>query len=96
MDDLSTIRSEALSAVEKAGDLAALDAARVAALGKKEYPLPMFVNAWIVQPNDIGAGDYPSGGPEPLVHDIWRAGGPAWRTKPRAGRRGSSPTGPAA
>ena len=35
MDDLSTIRSEALGAVEQAADLAALDAARVAALGKK-------------------------------------------------------------
>lgn len=49
----------------------------IAEQGKKEYPLPMYVNAWIVQPNDIGAGDYPSGGPEPLVHDIWRAGAPA-------------------
>lgn len=49
----------------------------IAEQGKKEYPLPMFVNAWIVQPNDIGPGDYPGGGPEPLVHDIWRAGGPA-------------------
>ncbi len=35
MDDLSTIRSEALGAVQQAADLAALDAARVAALGKK-------------------------------------------------------------
>lgn len=35
MDDLSTIRSEALKAVEQAADLGALDAARVAALGKK-------------------------------------------------------------
>jgi hypothetical protein len=50
---------------------------RIAEQGKKEYPLPMFVNTWIVQPNDIGPGDYPSGGPEPLVHDIWRAGAPA-------------------
>lgn len=49
----------------------------VAAQGKKEYSLPMFVNTWIVQPNDIGPGDYPSGGPEPLVHDIWRAGATA-------------------
>jgi len=49
----------------------------VAAQGKKEYPIPMYVNAWIVQPNDLGPGDYPSGGPEPLVHDIWRAGAPA-------------------
>ena len=35
MNDLSTIRKEALVAVEQAADLAALDAARVAALGKK-------------------------------------------------------------
>ncbi len=49
----------------------------VAEQGKREYPLPMYVNTWIVQPNDLGPGDYPSGGPEPLVHDIWRAGGPA-------------------
>jgi hypothetical protein len=49
----------------------------VAAQGKKEYALPMYVNTWIVQPNDIGPGDYPSGGPEAMVHDIWRAGGPA-------------------
>jgi phenylalanyl-tRNA synthetase alpha chain len=35
MDDLSTIRSEALGAVAAAADLAALEAARVAALGKK-------------------------------------------------------------
>jgi hypothetical protein len=49
----------------------------VAAAGKREYPIPMYVNAWLVQPPDRGAGDYPSGGAEPLVHDIWRAGGPA-------------------
>ena len=35
MTDLSTIRDEALGAVQAAADLAALDAARVAALGKK-------------------------------------------------------------
>ena len=35
MSDLSTIRSEALDAVSAAADLAALDAVRVAALGKK-------------------------------------------------------------
>ncbi len=49
----------------------------VAELGKKEYPLPLYVNTWLVQPTDRGPGDYPSGGPEPLVHDIWRAGAPA-------------------
>jgi len=37
----------------------------------------MYVNAWLVQANDYGPGDYPAGGPEPLVHDVWRAGGPA-------------------
>ncbi|MFI4999161.1 MAG: phenylalanine--tRNA ligase subunit alpha [Reyranellales bacterium] len=35
MSDLSTIRSEALDAVQKAADLAALESARVAVLGKK-------------------------------------------------------------
>jgi len=49
----------------------------VAAQGKKAYALPMYVNTWVVQPRDLGPGDYPSGGPEPLVHDIWRAGAPA-------------------
>jgi hypothetical protein len=49
---------------------------RVAEAGKAEYAVPMFVNTWIVQPEDKGPGDYPSGGPEPLVHDVWRAGGP--------------------
>jgi Domain of unknown function (DUF5597)/Beta-galactosidase len=49
---------------------------RVAEAGKAEYALPMFVNAWIVQPEDKGPGDYPSGGPVAHVHDIWRAGAP--------------------
>jgi hypothetical protein len=49
---------------------------RVAEAGKAEYPLPMFVNAWIVQPEDKGPGDYPSGGPQAHMHDVWRAGAP--------------------
>ena len=44
--------------------------------GKSEYPVPVFTNTWIVQPEDRGPGDYPSGCPEPHVLDIWRAGGP--------------------
>ena len=48
----------------------------VAAAGKKEYAIPMFVNAWIVQPEDKGPGDYPSGGPQDHMHDVWRAGAP--------------------
>ena len=49
----------------------------VAEAGKKEYSIPMFVNAWIVQPEDKGPGDYPSGGPQAHMHDVWRAGAPA-------------------
>ncbi|MBC7784624.1 MAG: DUF5597 domain-containing protein [Burkholderiales bacterium] len=47
------------------------------AAGKKEYALPVFTNSWIVQPEDTKPGDYPSGGPEPLTLDIWKAGAPA-------------------
>ncbi|HVU38716.1 MAG TPA: DUF5597 domain-containing protein [Opitutales bacterium] len=49
----------------------------VAAAGKAVYPLPVYVNAWIVQPEDHQPGDYPSGGPQARMHDIWRAGAPA-------------------
>ena len=49
---------------------------QVVEAGKKEYPLPMYVNAWIVQPQDKKPGDYPSGGPQTHVHDVWRAGAP--------------------
>ena len=48
----------------------------VAAAGKAAYGIPMYVNAWL---GDEGAqpGQYPSGGPEPWVVDIWRAAGTA-------------------
>jgi hypothetical protein len=49
---------------------------QVTKVGKSEYPIPVFTNTWIVQPEDRGPGDYPSGCPEPHVLDIWRAGGP--------------------
>src|SRR5450759_3237234 len=44
--------------------------------GKAEYNIPMFVNAWLQQPNMAWPGTYPSGGPLPQVHDVWRAGAP--------------------
>lgn len=44
--------------------------------GKGEYSLPMFVNAWLVQISDKRPGDYPSGGPQAHMLDIWRAGAP--------------------
>src|SRR6202142_4674446 len=43
----------------------------------KQYAVPMSVNAWLQQPNHAWPGTYPSGGPVPQVHDIWRAGAPA-------------------
>ena len=48
----------------------------VAAAGKSQYNIPMFVNTWIVQPEDTKPGDYPSGGPQSRVHDVWRIGAP--------------------
>jgi hypothetical protein len=50
---------------------------KVVAEGKQEYGIPMFVNAWLQQPNNAWPGTYPSGGPLPQVHDIWRAGAAA-------------------
>lgn len=49
---------------------------KVAEMGKKEYPLPVFVNAWLKQPMYPEPGEYPSGGPEAHNHDFWRAGAP--------------------
>lgn len=49
---------------------------RIAQGGKSVYPIPLYVNAWIVQPDDKQPGDYPSGGPQAHVHDIWKAAAP--------------------
>jgi beta-galactosidase GanA len=49
---------------------------KVAAAGKKEYPLPMFVNAALIRPGHQ-PGQYPSGGPLPHLADVWRAGAPS-------------------
>ncbi|MBV8572172.1 MAG: DUF5597 domain-containing protein, partial [Acidobacteriaceae bacterium] len=48
----------------------------VAAAGKAEYPLPMYVNTWLAY-EDANPGTYPSGGPQPRVIDIWKAAGSA-------------------
>ena len=48
----------------------------VAAAGKKEYPLPMFVNAALIRPGHQ-PGQYPSAGPLPHLADVWRAGAPS-------------------
>jgi hypothetical protein len=49
---------------------------QVAAAGKAEYPLPMYVNAQLPAPRER-AGEYPSGGPHPFYLDVWRAAAPA-------------------
>ena len=50
----------------------------VAAAGKKEYPLPMYVNASLRDPFHPGnAGEYASGGPTDNVISIYRAAAPA-------------------
>jgi hypothetical protein len=48
----------------------------VAKAGKSGYDIPMYVNGWEQQPNEALPGTFPSGGPLPEVHDIWRAGAP--------------------
>ena len=57
---------------------------RVAAAGKAEYALPMFVNAWLnntvafpgFPAGGKNPGDYPSGGPLPHLLDLWHAAAP--------------------
>ena len=48
----------------------------VAAAGKREYPLPMFVNAALIRPGHQ-PGQYPSAGPLPHLFDVWRAAAPS-------------------
>jgi beta-galactosidase GanA len=52
----------------------------VTAAGKAAYDLPMYVNCWLAGEKDK-PGNYPSGGPQPRVVDIWKAAAPA--TGPR-------------
>ena len=50
----------------------------VAAAGKKEYPLPMYVNAALRDPFNPGPpGGYASGGPTDNVISIYQAAAPA-------------------
>jgi beta-galactosidase GanA len=46
----------------------------VAAKGKAAYNIPMYVNTWLAG-DGMPPGDYPSGGPEPGVVDVWKAAG---------------------
>jgi beta-galactosidase GanA len=46
----------------------------VAVRGKAAYNIPMYVNTWLAG-DDTPPGEYPSGGPEPRVVDVWKAAG---------------------
>lgn len=48
----------------------------VVARGKAAYDIPMYVNTWLAG-DDSTPGNYPSGGPEPWVVDVWKAAGSA-------------------
>jgi len=54
----------------------------VAAAGKQELPLPMYVNNWLKSPRafpvtTVPGDDYPSGGPTVNMFPIWKAMAPA-------------------
>lgn len=49
---------------------------KIAAAGRREYDLPMFMNCVAVG-IPLRAGQVPSGGPLPRVHKIWRAFAPS-------------------
>ncbi len=46
----------------------------VAARGNHAYDIPMYVNTWL---DGAQPGQFPSGGPEPWVMDVWRSAGSA-------------------
>jgi hypothetical protein len=46
---------------------------KIAVAGKEVYPLPMFVNAWTINPEKPIPGVYPSGGPNHRMLDVWQA-----------------------
>ena len=48
----------------------------VAAAGKREYPLPMYVNCQLPAPGER-AGEYPSGGPHPYYLAVYRVAAPS-------------------
>lgn len=49
----------------------------IAAAGRAEHNIPMYVNNWLKQPGMGAPGGFPSGSPLPEVIDVWRAAAPA-------------------
>ncbi|MBW8745418.1 MAG: DUF5597 domain-containing protein [Sphingomonas sp.] len=50
---------------------------RVAAAGKKAYPIPFYLNAALPRPNAAPGKGYPAAGPIPKVAHIWYAAAPS-------------------
>ena len=50
---------------------------RIARAGKREYPLPLYVNAWTVQHPGERPGNYPSGGPVAEQWEMWKLCAPS-------------------
>lgn len=48
---------------------------KVAAAGKREYPLPMFANAALIRSGAL-PGQYPGAGPLPHLLEVWHSGAP--------------------
>lgn len=46
---------------------------QVVAAGKKEYPLPMYINVWLGGGEDTPGKSYPSGGAVARTLDVWKA-----------------------
>ncbi len=46
---------------------------KVAAAGKKEYPIPMYANCWLDPVDNPKPGDFPSGCPEARLMDVWKS-----------------------
>ncbi|MDR1500301.1 MAG: DUF5597 domain-containing protein [Tannerellaceae bacterium] len=49
----------------------------IASEGKKEYDIPMYVNAWLKGPDHPWSGRFPGGGPLWEVMDMWRCAAPS-------------------
>lgn len=50
---------------------------QLATEGKRNYPIPLFVNAWTIYPEDPNPGNYPSGGPNHRMLDIYQLAAPS-------------------
>ena len=50
---------------------------QVAKAGKREYPLPMYVNGAQGRPGKLPGPDYPSGGPLAHLMTVWKRGAPS-------------------